>query len=510
MYSCRTLSEGYTSPFDKISSIGRYTRNVDGKDYILDIVFDRVEPKLSSGYINGNFGNYNMWTYDLDCIEMRELVMEWIDMIPHNERDIRRVVRHIMYCMSYDNIGDKALIIGKWGSGCLIDGKPPTYWKNSKHIFTERKKLGKALKYGQCWCFAECMTSILRFLGIATRTVCGRNTLIDENLDGGVDFVDELKKGDSLDFESSDKWNLIDRSNIDLTMNNLVNGIQEKGESWDPKHVYKAGDSYWNIHYWNEVYIPINENEIINSISSINNTNYSWEVIDSTPIIPSTYDDLYKESKIAGPCKIQSFRLNNFENNYDFKRIFSMVNSPFRLWSVTSYIKDDQIIDVPYIYSLIYTFRKSISCYINNKRVNKLFNSLPKIYIKEYTTNYYNYVDITKNYIGSKEKIMEIYFKNIAFLEDDLYIQLVYIDILGNVLGVDIRNGTIEDEIKKCNNEDIKKRFPSCYIVSYLIIENFNGDFCFINNEKNDVNYGNIKENHKKRRWSAFCEYFKN
>ena len=527
MYSYITITDERPYPFTKneTESIGRYVKCINDEEYICDIVFERLIPRCTNGldYVFGNFGYYPGWKYDLDCIDMREIVMEWINMLNHEERNIRNVIRHIMYCMSYDNIGDKALIVGKWGSGYTQDGKAPTHWKNSKHMFTERKRTCKALRYGQCWCFSECMTTILRFLGLACRTVCGKNTLIDENLDGGIDFINELKKGDDTSM-----WNLINRDQINNSLDNLVNGVQEKSESWDAKSVYQAGDSYWNIHYWNEVYIQLTDEEsskLQGKISPYLFKRGSWEIIDSTPILPSISDDRFNGYKIAGPCKLNLFKSKyssddndilkrNIDGNFDFERLFSSINSPYRLWSIESFVKDDNIIDIPYVYSVIYPFNRSLSCYIENKRVNHLFSMSPIILTKKYTNNIFELEDITINYIGNKDRLKKMYFSNISKFFGILYVQLVFLDKLGNVIDIERRENTIEELIQIFNLEDVRVKYPTCYIISYLIIENFNGNFC-LDSEDNIENSNEneplpVEKETKKitsNKWIAFCEY---
>src|SRR5690606_32601893 len=101
--------------------------------------------------------------------------------------------------------------------------------------------------------------SILRFLRIPTRTVIGKNTLIDYNLDGGVDLMEDLTKSDE-DFDTRNKkWILLDKNFIQLSLNSVVNNVEEKANllenRLDGKKIYQNGDSYWVIHYWNEVFI---------------------------------------------------------------------------------------------------------------------------------------------------------------------------------------------------------------------------------------------------------------
>ena len=522
MYDCYTIFQNKPYPFQDITTVGRYKVTIDEKQYKCDVIFgfNDLTACETIGRQTSNNGYYPGWTYDLDCLEMRDIVMEWIEMLDVKERTLRNVIRHIMYCMSYDNVGDRGLIVGRWGINYNDEGKSPTHWKTSSQIFKERYTTGKAIRYGQCWCFAECLTSIFRFLGIPTRTIMGRNTLIDENQDFGIDFTSESTKDDD------DKWNLIERSNLDLSIHQMTHSIVEKSSSWDPKKIYQAGDSYWNNHFWNEIYIPISDD---------NYELFSWEVVDSTPVIASKSLDSYIGIKIAGPCKISSFRSdevtlisyspkiskspilkeNLLNNNYDFDHIFAMTNSPFRLWAIEPYISGDKIINIPYVYSIIFPFSKKLSCYINTKKNNQLFSLAPCIFTKKFTDKNFSLEDLTSRYQGDNEKIKRMYYNKIAKMTGNVYIQIVYLDSLGNVINIERRFTTINNEILNSNVENIRISYPTCYLVSYLLIEDFDGNFnddsefltSLSSGKSEDLNVDESDTSNTICNWATFCEY---
>jgi len=488
MYSLFGINEIPQLPFksEEIKTIGRYKKLFNGNEYICDVVFNKItsDDDINKNYLNNNIGYHQQWTYDLDCIEMKNIVMEWIDMLPKDKRTIRNVIRHIMHCMSYDNIGDKALFNGDLSNGYKNNNEPPTKWENSSQVFKARYNNNKAIKCDQHWCFTECMTSILRFLGIACKTIYGKNTLLDDKINNGIDLINE----------SDDKnlWSLVDNDNINKSIKNLTNGITNKGESWNIKKIFRCGDSYWNIRYWNEIYIP-------------SGNTWGWEVIDSTPIIKSISDDKYNSSKIAGPCKLSAFKndsiLNNTEN-YDFKRLFLSVNSPYRLWKIETIIKNNISIDIPYVYSVIYPLSKKLSCYIKNSHINNLFENKPLISSKVYDeNNHISIKNVTSNYIGTNNLNRNIYYESINKMDKNLYIQTVYLDKFGIVIGYNKYTGTLDDMI--LNKDKNVSKYKNCYIISYLIIENFNGDF----NLSLDTSL--YIQNENKTKWIAFCEYNK-
>lgn len=475
LYSCITLIDEPTFPFSKddIKGIGRYKHIYNNKTYICDVIFSRlVSPswnkKERDEYLYGNNGYYRNWTYDITCVTMKEIVMEWVNELEYEKRTYRNVLRHIMTRISSNNSEEKGLIFGKWGGIYTNDGTPPSHWINSSSIFEERKRTGNPVRYGQCWCFAECITTICRFLGIACRTISGKNTMIDENLDNGIDFKEDLRKsGDNTMFT------LLNKKSLDDTLNNLVTGTIMKSEPWEELRIYDAGDSFWNIHYWNEVWLP-------------NNENGEWEIIDSTPISKSESNDDYNNMKILGPCKVSDFSNKSIfssQESFDFLRLFSMINSPYRLWTTETVVENEELITIPFVYSIIYPWNEKISIYVERKSVTNLFNFKPSINTRKYGIASTINEDITNLYKSSSSKINKIYFKN-SNLEGQFYTQIVYLDILGNVLKVERKHSEISQIKQKLNIP------TNCYIISYLLIE-----------------LSFEKSNNNQKRWLTFLEY---
>lgn len=423
--------------------VGRY--EVNGT--IKDIVFHPPTDQKLFEYVVSNTGYYGTWTYDLKSSKISKLTMEWIEELPRDKRNKRNIIRHLMSKMSSENSGDSALMVGKWGGLYTEDGKPPTHWVNSSSIFDQRLKTGKPVRYGQCWCFAECMTSMLRYLNIPCRTICGTNIMIDENLDNGVDFKQDLRKDES-DVNGLMHMN---RSYINEMFNNLLNEQGTKSE-WDSLKIYDYGDSIWNRHYWNEVYIDDH-----------------WEAIDSTPTLISEVDG----KKMLGPSRI----LQRSENSMDFDRFFAMVNSPFRLWATETIIEDDKIIDIPYVYSIIFPHSKKKSKYLKVPKLLMLFEKGPSVMMKSKLHD----INITSRYKANEEDLQTMYLSTFKS-KDMLYLQTVYIDYTGNVIKVDRFRGSLEEYRYHRINE-----VPGCYLTSCLAIE--------------------LKDNPK---FIAFCSYYKN
>lgn len=460
MYLRKSINEDNKFPFrdNEIKGIGRYKKIYNGKNYTYDFVFnglsnEKWNSKEKNEYLNGNNGYSNHWTYDLNSFSMKDIVMEWIDEIPIEERTYRNVLRNIMYHMSSENGSNNSLIVGKWGDSLFEDGIPPSNWVNSSSIFDERKKNNGPIRYGQCRCFAECMTSICRFLGIACRTICGKNTLIDENLDNGIDFKEDIKKG-----ETSNKYILMNKDLLNKSLRHLSLGEIDKGQPYDDLTIYDAGDSFWNVHFWNEVWIPNSDNEF-----------GEWEIIDSTPICKSISNDKFNGMKILGPSRMSDFSSKKFSNsneNFDFNRLFSMVNCPYRLWTTEIITENEELVTIPFVYSIIYPHNERLSVYIKIPSVEKLLSFKASIKTRKPGIPATVDEDLILSYRSPSSKLSEFYFRSLC-LDGDLYTQIVYLDIVGNVLKVDRKQFTLSqlEEYEK------KNKVLGCYIISYLLIE---------------------------------------
>lgn len=452
-------------------------------------------------YLTGNSGYYGTWTYDLKSSKIAKMTNEWLNELPHNKRDTRSIIRHLMSKISSEN-SDNALMVGKWTGSYTEDGRPPTHWINSSSIFEHRIKTGKPVKYGQCWCFAECMTSMMRYLKIPCRTVCGRNIMIDENLDNGVDFKQELRKDESSSnmlahlnrdymnemfknlVSSSSSYHAIedgadikDGTNVEGGKEEESGGREREGgggtkSEWDNLKIYDCGDSTWNVHFWNEVWIDGH-----------------WEAIDTTPVLESEVIEDSKNKKILGPSTL----LVKDANSVDFKRFHAMVNSPFRLWATETISVDDKLIDIPYVYSVIFPHSKKKSRYLKLPKIIELFSKGPTVYIK----HDHHDVNITDRYRASDRVLEDMYMSSFnSKLGNMMYLQTVYLDYSGNVIKVDRFKGSFEN-YRHRRVEPV----PECYLTSCLAVE-------ISDKNSGDKENGEESEVSRTPNFIAFCSYY--
>lgn len=393
--------------------IGRFIGIKNGKTWVLDIVFPDFIKTRNREYFEYLFGRdaiYHSWKYMYDDSNMIDFVMEKIENINPTERTTVNVLRYLMTEMSSKN-STTGLLEGKWG-GTFIDGCHPADWKSPWEVFLKWSLNKRPAKYGQCWVFAECFTTCMRFLGIPARTVFAKNSHINPDLDGSVDFFEDESFMKS-EGEETDMYRRISNVNKFIT-NSFAEedsyvDTRYKDDIYDNTEIYSTSDSMWNIHYWCECII------------SRDNITFNWEAIDSCPYVTSIYDP-YRSKYILGPCKISSIRSNLNERTYDFEYLHASVNSPFRIWIKETTILNGEIITVPYVHSIVFPFypKKSIMC--TNKKLLKLLDKTVELSIKNHETT----VNVTDNYKMSYDLLLRYILQNnpIIFYLDDSQIKI--------------------------------------------------------------------------------------
>lgn len=439
-------------------TIGRYISIIDEKTWILDVVFnEEFDPNwteiVKNEYLNGKIGMHLSWKYDMTDATMIDFVMNLIEKLPYNERIMYNIVRTIMCGFSSENC-ENGLIYGKWG-GNYNGGCDPSTWTSTSHIFREWGKHKKPVRYGQCWIFAECMTCVMRFLNIPTRTIFAKNSHINTSLNYCIDFSEDQlsKSGD----ENGDFYRKID---------NIMSFLEcSKGDLDDELKnctVYNSNDSYWNIHYWNEIYIQrFVNNEII----------YSWECLDSTPAL-FTKDEPCKNAKILGPCKVSN--ISEGKNKiFDFKYLHATINSPFRIWTKDSFLENGEIISVSYVSSLVFPFYPKYSN-LNSQKVRKLLTKVITLQTKDVIK-----FDITSTYKMPFLKLYEYIHQDNPIIfnikngklichhkitDEEFYVQQVAINKQGNICGL---------KRQKCKFELVEplEYDPKILNISILIIK---------------------------------------
>lgn len=424
--------------FDAINVIGRYYFNKKLKfveklseevRYVVDVVFTCYEENIELSSTES--GYWPQWNYCLKNANLAECVMDFIEDIPPENRNHINVIRYIASCMNEKNT-TKGLIHGSWN--LIGEYYHPSYWKNTGQLLYYRKHIKEPLKYGQCWTFAEVLTSFLRYLNIPTRTVCGSNIKIDRGMDNGIDILIKKNKGDTEyksfnpfsfmnlhsddnSIKTDDKGNststieidptdLIDYNTNDSSLSDEDKGIifsctkpvipisetvlDETFNETDIEiqNFFKINDSTWNFHVWNEVYI---ERDDLPDCKL-------WHCIDSTPLIKSKHDDKY----VLGPCPISYIKDCEFIDKYDFEYFNMGINSVCRLWKTILVNNNrDELVEVIYPYRILY------------KPSNDTFEYFRPVFINCKESVFKK--DITSNYLAEEDKIELNYKKYLPF-----------------------------------------------------------------------------------------------
>ncbi|KFQ74496.1 Protein-glutamine gamma-glutamyltransferase E, partial [Phoenicopterus ruber ruber] len=173
---------------------------------------------------------------------------------------------------------DQGVVLGNW-SGNYEGGKSPSSWTGSGEILQNWKKSGfRPVRYGQCWVFAAVLTTVLRCLGIPTRTITNFSSAHDA--DGNL-RVDEF---------------------YDASGN----------------HLDKSADSIWNFHVWNESWF---------SRSDLGPSYSGWQILDATPQEES--GGIYQ----CGPASRKAIKEGDVDLDYDCPFVFAEVNADCMYWN---------------------------------------------------------------------------------------------------------------------------------------------------------------------------------
>ena len=395
-------------------SVGRYHYSLNQEcSYVIDVVFGNGNENCHVSYsndwttgeiyeyTNGMAGYWNRWTYDLKSADIASTVMEFVMELPPEKRIPHIVVRHLASKSNEKNC-DYGLIHGSWDSSQMKDGIHPSFWKCSYHIFSTYIAQGKKpVKYGQCWIFAEILTTMFRYLGIPSRTIFVENARIDRGRDGGIDRLLSVTKGEREPESVSVESLGLNYFEPGIVYENLnpKEGIEEteqvqvsKGESLEPEFdlrtVVNFGDSQWNFHLLSEVYIkrPDLKGEY---------SKPGWNCIDTSPCIPSNSPDEYQNDYLFGPCPSNCIR-DCVPMAHDFTFLNSTFNSLRRYWTTLSC--GAKKITFP-----------SMICYghVNGPYIYPIVVKTRNFY--ESFGGFLMATDITENYIHNKDKTYEYY-----------------------------------------------------------------------------------------------------
>ncbi|KAL4635358.1 protein-glutamine gamma-glutamyltransferase K [Arapaima gigas] len=172
-----------------------------------------------------------------------------------------------------NSLDDNGVLEGNW-SGNYTGGTSPTAWTGSVDILKKyHSSNGTPVKYGQCWVFSGVTTTVLRCLGIPTRSVTNFSSAHDTDAS----------------------------MTIDVYLDENMRPIPELNT-----------DSIWNFHVWNECWMA--RPDLPPGMGG-------WQAVDSTP--QETSQGIYQ----CGPASVNAIHEGEVFVIYDSRFVFAEVNS---------------------------------------------------------------------------------------------------------------------------------------------------------------------------------------
>lgn len=230
-----------------------------------------------------NFGRpWNFGQFDEPVLDAVLYLLDKAELADQARNSPVSIVRTISaFVNSLDNDG---MLEGRWTSEYPDDCTKPTSWTGSVPIVKEYMETKEPVKYGQCWVFSGLTTTLLRAVGIPTRSV--------------------------TNFESA--------HDTDCSMT-IDRHYDEEGEPLE-----YLDDSTWNFHVWNESWFKRYD---------LPDGYDGWQAHDGTP------QELSEGLMRCGPAPLRAIKEGHVYLNYDVGFILSEVNGDKIVWQVNE--KDD-------------------------------------------------------------------------------------------------------------------------------------------------------------------------
>ncbi|XP_045194210.2 protein-glutamine gamma-glutamyltransferase 4-like [Mercenaria mercenaria] len=193
----------------------------------------------------------------------------------------RSSVISVIRCLSAltNSMDDEGLLEGRWTSEYPKGCTKPWEWTGSVAIIEQFYETGKPVLYGQCWVFSAVFTTLLRCLGVPTRSVTTFDSAHDTDCSMTID-----------------------------------KHFDEDGEPLED-----LDDSVWNFHVWNESYF-----RRLDLPSGYD----GWQAHDATP------QEASEGVMRCGPAPLKAIKEGHVYLNFDTAFIFSEVNGDRIQWTV--------------------------------------------------------------------------------------------------------------------------------------------------------------------------------
>ena len=201
---------------------------------------------------------------------------------------------------------DNGVLTGRW-KDTFPNGQQPGYWSSSTAIMDQYNRESATVKYGQCWVFSGIFTTAMRTLGVPARSVT--------KFDSGH----ERPRHEGKFNQYLDKY---------YTMNSQGEWAKDAG-----------GDSIWNYHVWNDVWMSRPDL----------GQGHGWQAVDATPQEKSVGPmqvNFNEKINQCGPASLESMTQGRPDDKYDADFVMGEVHGIEQLWirfaSSDQYQKDSR------------------------------------------------------------------------------------------------------------------------------------------------------------------------
>ncbi|CAE1321062.1 TGM1 [Acanthosepion pharaonis] len=221
---------------------------------------------------------WNFGQFDEPCLDAALVLLKTAGLPENGYKNPISVIR----CLSaiINSCDDDGLLEGRWTEHYPKDCTEPCTWTGSVAILKEYMETKKSVRYGQCWVFSGVMTTLLRALGIPTRSVTNFQSAHDKDCSMTIDFH-----------------------------------FKENG-----KPMTFLDDSVWNFHVWNESWLKRPDLP----------AGYDgWQAHDATP------QECSEGIMQCGPAPLKAIKEGQVYLLYDVSFIFAEVNGDRVSWMVT-------------------------------------------------------------------------------------------------------------------------------------------------------------------------------
>ncbi|KAK3592534.1 hypothetical protein CHS0354_039881 [Potamilus streckersoni] len=220
---------------------------------------------------------WNFGQFENPCLQVALDLLDKAELIDVARASVVTVVRTISALAN--SMDEDGVLEGRWTNEYPKGTTKPWEWTGSVAILEQFHNTGKPVQFGQCWVFSGIVTTLLRTLGVPTRSITNFESAHDTDCSMTIDR----------------HWN--------------EDGIP----------VDYLDDSVWNFHVWNESWF-----RRLDLPSGYD----GWQVHDATP--QETSEDVMR----CGPASVKAVKEGHVYLNYDVGFVFAEVNGDRVQWRV--------------------------------------------------------------------------------------------------------------------------------------------------------------------------------